>query len=114
MATLEVSSYPVSDKVQGIALQGEIDLHTCPKVRESVNRLIRENHTNLLINLEQTRYIDSTGLVVLLHALKRVQEKEGKLAVVCTDAHILKIFTISGLIHSFHVYPTEQEALTLF
>jgi len=111
LANLEVQTYLLTPEVHGMGLQGEIDLHTCPKIREAINNLITDNHCNLVINLEQTRYIDSTGLVVLLHALKRVQEKQGRLALVCTDAHVLKIFTIAGLIDSFRICATEHEAL---
>lgn len=111
MATLEVTTYPLSSEVHAMAPQGEIDLHTCPRIREAINNLINANHTRMVINLQQVRYIDSTGLVVLLHALKRIQEKQGRLALVCTDAHILKIFTIAGLIGSFNVFPDEAEAL---
>ena len=42
------------------------------------------------------RYIDSTGLGVLIGGLKRVREHGGSVNLVCTNPQIRKIFDITG------------------
>ena len=49
-----------------VDLTGEIDVYTSPKVKDAITELIDKEHYNLVINLEKVRYIDSTGLGVLI------------------------------------------------
>ena len=60
-----------------VELSGEIDVYTSPKVKDAITELIDQGHYNLVINLEKVRYIDSTGLGVLIGGLKRVREHGG-------------------------------------
>ena len=93
-----------------IDLNGEIDVYTSPKVKETLNDLIDKGNYSLVINLENVRYIDSTGLGVLIGSLKRVREHSGTVHLVCTNPQIKKIFDITGLAKIFGIYDTEQAA----
>jgi anti-anti-sigma factor len=66
-----------SDDAYVVELGGEIDVYTSPKVKDAITELIDQGHYNLVINLEKVRYIDSTGLGVLIGGLKRVREHGG-------------------------------------
>jgi anti-sigma B factor antagonist len=78
-----------------VDLTGEIDVYTSPKVKDAITELIDQEHYNLVINLEKVRYIDSTGLGVLIGGLKRVREHGGSVNLVCTNPQIKKIFDIT-------------------
>ncbi|HMD02034.1 MAG TPA: STAS domain-containing protein [Candidatus Baltobacteraceae bacterium] len=93
-----------------VELGGEIDVYTSPKVKDAIMELIDRGHYNLVINLEKVRYIDSTGLGVLIGALKRVREHGGTVNLVCTNPQIKKIFDITGLVKIFGIYDNEQDA----
>lgn len=93
-----------------VEVQGEIDVYTSPKVKEIINELIDKGNYNLMINLEEVRYIDSTGLGVLIGALKRVREHNGNITLICTNPQIKKIFNITGLVKIFGIYKSEEEA----
>jgi len=71
---IKVNVKAVEDKAFVIEVQGEIDVYTSPRVKESINDLIEKGNYSLVINLEGVRYIDSTGLGVLIGALKKVRE----------------------------------------
>ena len=64
-----------------------------------------------MINLEKVRYIDRTGLGVLIGALKKVREHNGRILLVCTNPQIKKIFNITGLVKIFEIFKNEEEAL---
>lgn len=53
------------DKVPVISLDGELDVYTYPKLSETLSGVIEEGYSDLVINLEMLKYIDSTGLGVL-------------------------------------------------
>ena len=65
----------------------------------------------LVINLEKVRYIDSTGLGVLIGGLKRVREHGGSVNLVCTNPQIKKIFDITGLVKIFGIFESEDAAM---
>ncbi|MBV8369036.1 MAG: STAS domain-containing protein [Candidatus Eremiobacteraeota bacterium] len=93
-----------------VDLTGEIDVYTSPKVKDAITELIDQEHYNLVINLEKVRYIDSTGLGVLIGGLKRVREHSGAVNLVCTNPQIKKIFDITGLVKIFGIYDNEEKA----
>jgi len=93
-----------------VDLNGEIDVYTSPKVKEAIMGLIDAGHYELVINLENVRYIDSTGLGVLIGGLKRVREHSGAVNLVCTNPQIKKIFDITGLVKIFGIFDTEAAA----
>lgn len=114
MEPITVSTSDLGDRTKAVDIEGEIDVSTSPRIKEILNDLIDQGERNLIINLEKVRYIDSTGLVAFISALKRVREKNGKIVLICTNPHIMKIFNITGLINVFEVYQTQEQARRIF
>lgn len=83
---------------------GEIDIATAPRLREQLIRLVNDRRFNLVIDLEGVDFIDSTGLGVLIGALKRVKSHDGDLQLVATDSRILKVFEITQLDTIFQIH----------
>jgi anti-sigma B factor antagonist len=98
------------DDAYVVELGGEIDVYTSPKVKDAITELIDQGHYNLVIDLEKVRYIDSTGLGVLIGGLKRVREHGGTVNLVCTNPQIKKIFDITGLVKIFGIFDDEAAA----
>jgi anti-sigma B factor antagonist len=94
-----------------IAVAGEIDVYTAPTLRERLNELVASGHYDLVVDMENVEFLDSTGLGVLVGGLKRVRSYDGTLSLVCSQEKILKVFRITGLTKVFPIYPTLQEAL---
>ena len=65
---------------------------------------------NVIVNLEQVGFIDSSGLGVLVSALRRARERDGVVRIVCTRDNILKIFRITGLDKVFPIFSDPAEA----
>jgi anti-sigma B factor antagonist len=99
-----LDSYAVVD------VQGEIDVYTAPKLREKLIELVSEGSYNVVVNLERVDFLDSTGLGVLVGALKRVKAHDGSLSLVCTQDKILKIFKITGLTKVFPIHDSVDRA----
>ena len=104
LATREVDGRAV------VAVGGEIDVYTAPKLRECITGLVDEGHRDLVVDLEKVEFMDSTGLGVLVGGLKRVRTHEGSLELVCTQERLLKIFRITGLGKVFAIHSTQAEA----
>jgi anti-sigma B factor antagonist len=100
----EVDSHSVVD------VKGEIDVYTAPKLREKLIELVSDGSYDIVVNLEGVDFLDSTGLGVLVGALKRVKAHEGSLSLVCTQDKILKIFKITGLTKVFPIHESVGDA----
>lgn len=108
---IKVNVRPSDGEAHVVDLVGEIDVYTSPTVKEAITELIDDGHYHLIINLEGVRYIDSTGLGVLIGALKRVREHAGSVNLICTNPQVKKIFDITGLVKIFGIYENEQSAI---
>ena len=100
----KVGNYSVVD------VKGEIDVYTAPKLREKLIQLVSEGSYNVVVNLDGVDFLDSTGLGVLVGALKRVKAHDGTLALACSQDKLLKIFKITGLTKVFPLHASVDEA----
>jgi len=94
-----------------IELGGEIDLYTAPEFKERMVELIDGGKKQIVVDLSEATFIDSTTLGVLVGGVKRLRPSGGALALVCTDQNITKIFEITGLDRVFPIHATRGEAL---
>lgn len=93
-----------------VRLDGEVDVYTAPQLKEELVSLIQGGCTHVIVDLEHVGFIDSSGLGVLVSALRRAREKDGAVRIVCTRESILKIFRITGLDKVFPIFSDAEEA----
>ena len=107
----DVQTEKVDDSTYVIALGGEVDLYTAPEFKQQLLDVIAKGARDVVIDFTRTTFIDSTALGVLVGGVKRLRAQDGRLALVCSDRNITKIFEITGLDRVFTIYPTRDEAL---
>jgi anti-sigma B factor antagonist len=107
----EVSEEDVDDTTVVLAATGEIHVSTAPELSERLNRAIASGKTRLVLDFTGVEFIDSTGLSVLLNALRRLTRRHGALSLVCTNPTVLRLFEITRLDSTFDIVPTRDEAL---
>ena len=93
-----------------VVLRGDLDVAAAPRVRDAALELLRVGHRCLIIDLTALRFIDSTGLSILLLVLKRLRAIEGRLALVCGRGNVLSVLEISRLTSVFDIFATLEEA----
>jgi anti-sigma B factor antagonist len=103
--TREVGDWTVVD------VKGEVDLYTSPRLRERIVELVEEGHIRIVVNLEEVGFLDSSGLGALVGALKRVNERGGRLVLACPEGSPLKVLTITGLDKVFAIHDSVDDAL---
>jgi anti-sigma B factor antagonist len=108
---LKVTPRRIDENTQALDLEGEVDVYTAPLLRQEIMDQVDGGVKNLLVNLQQVEYLDSTGLGILIGGVKRLKEQGGSLRLVGPSARITRIFEITGLNKIFDVYPSEGEAL---
>ena len=93
-----------------VAVEGEIDVYTAPKLRDKITELVGEGLYHLIIDIEGVEFLDSTGLGVLVGGLKKVRAHNGSLQLICTQERLLKIFRITGLAKVFTIHGSTEAA----
>ena len=94
-----------------VHLGGEIDVYTAPLVREKLDEQIQAGRTDLVVDLTEVSFLDSTGLGVLVGRLKLARTRGGSMRLVGTDDRDLKVFSITGLDKVFEIHPDVESAL---
>ncbi|MGH9244771.1 MAG: STAS domain-containing protein [Acidimicrobiales bacterium] len=94
-----------------LAVTGEVDVATAPRLREQIVSLVADGNARIVCDLESVDFLDSTGLGVLVGALKRARTHGGDLVLVLTQPRILKVFEITGLLQVFEIYDSVDAAI---
>lgn len=88
------------DTVDGrivVHVSGEVDLANAPELDEQLATVMGQAPSQLVVDLTNVTFMDSTGLGVLVRALKRSRELEIRLDLIVTNERVLKVFGITGL-----------------
>jgi len=108
---LQVTEDDVDDQTHVLALRGELDVATVPRLAEPLREALAAGKTAVVIDLCELTFLDSTGLMVLLNGLRRVVRQGGNLAIVCTNPTVLRLFDITGTATTFTVVDSRERAL---
>jgi anti-sigma B factor antagonist len=80
-----------------VAVSGEVDVASAPAFREQLVALLGEGKHHLVLDLDAVDFIDSTGLGVIVGALKRARGVDGDVRVACSANRIRKVFELTRL-----------------
>jgi anti-sigma B factor antagonist len=93
-----------------IAIEGELDLATAPRLKWMLVDSLDAGHTRLVLDLSRTSFMDSTALGVLV-GVNRSLDPDARLAVVCTNENVSKIFELAGMDGVFAIFRALEQAL---
>jgi anti-sigma B factor antagonist len=80
-----------------VAVGGEIDLHTAPRLDEALFGAIGDGAQRVLVDLAGTTFVDSTVLGILVRAHRCLNDCGGRLVIVSDDPRILRTLALTGL-----------------
>lgn len=98
-------------KTEILALDGEIDLHRSPEIKDLLQPLIQRKAPRILLDLSGVTYMDSSGLAVLIEALQHVLGFGGKFGLFGLQESVQNIFAIARLDQVFEIFHDEATAV---
>jgi anti-anti-sigma factor len=102
-----------ADGVHVIALLGELDLATAPRMAVSIDAARRRGARRLLVDLTAAEFCDSTGLRALIGCRQEIAADGGRMAVVAlNDSAVGRMFALAGAHELLPVYDSAGAALT--
>lgn len=103
----------VIDRTMIVSFNGELDHHSAGEAREEIDRKIESNNIiNLIFDLSNLKFMDSSGIGVVIGRYKVISKKNGKVAVINLNPHVDKIFEMSGIYKIINKCSNKQEALS--
>src|SRR5690625_7692227 len=83
--------------VKTISLSGEIDAYTAPTLKEALLPLTKEEDAEIIVDLDEVSYMDSTGLGVFISALKSSKEHLSSFKLINLQERVYRLFKITSL-----------------
>jgi len=110
-AALVMERVSISPKECRVAARGQIDLYSAPAFKTALVEAIDAGMTDIIVDLTEVEFMDSTALGVLVGVSKRIKLLGGSVAIVSPDETIQRVFELSGLAKRFDIYDSEAEAV---
>ncbi|MHC4618874.1 MAG: STAS domain-containing protein [Planctomycetota bacterium] len=102
----------VSGQTIVLELGGEIDMTRSNEVRRKFKELFQKKPAVVVVDMRHVGFIDSSGLAILVSALKWCRLNGSELKLVGLVRNVRSIFEICRLDSIFQIYDTEAEALS--
>jgi anti-sigma B factor antagonist len=84
------------------------------RFRDRLQKLIDSGLRNIVLNMEQVDYIDSTGLGALVMAYTSMQRAGGKIKLLNLSRRGIELLVMTKLTTIFEVFDDEQSAINSF
>jgi anti-sigma B factor antagonist len=92
--TIRITASGTTTKV---ALEGTCDLATAPELKAALQPLLPPEVTDVVIDTSELTFIDSTGLGVILGAMRRLREGAGSLRIAGATGTVRRILEVTDL-----------------
>ncbi|HOJ95747.1 MAG TPA: STAS domain-containing protein [Methanospirillum sp.] len=92
-------------------ISGRIDAATSSLIEEELGKKIDSGVSTLILNMKDLQYISSSGLRVILAALKRVKTKGGIIALADLQPGPGEVFKMTGFDRLFPISASVEQAL---
>ena len=81
-----------------VALRGEIDHHGARDcIREIVSKIDSYSPRVCILDFEDVTFMDSSGIAVVINAMRRMAQAEGRLCLQSIGPQPMKVFKASGI-----------------
>lgn len=103
-----------SKTVQVIRVSGEVDLYNAKELKDCLDKLIKEEKYQVIVDLGSVPFIDSSGIGTLVTCMYRLKKYHGGLKVINIVGSVAKVFKLTGMDQHLEVCASEEEAIKAF
>ena len=107
---LQVQEIPGAPKARLVALDGELDGSAVELMLSQVTGLLDEGIVFLVLDCENLRYVNSTGLGILLHFTRIFRDRGGAFRLVNVNMSVYEIMEIIGANTLLEIHDSLEEA----
>jgi anti-anti-sigma factor len=93
-----------------VSVQGRLDHLLNAEFETTLNQLLDNHHTRLIIDMKAVTYINSSGLRILVSAWRKTRRQNGNVVLVNLTGQIMSIFTMVGFDKLFDIHDSVDAA----
>ena len=98
-----------------VDLEGRLVAGTSEEaLHEAMNRLVAEGHKNILLNLSEVEWIDSSGIGELVASIKLARRFGSSVKLLRMGDRVRHVLSVSQLLPLLDVYEKEEDAVEAF
>ena len=97
------------DGVTVLGLEGDIDVSQAPELRDVLGPLVGREAGRLLLDLTGVRFIDSSGVGLLVTAQRRAAETGSQLVLAGPQPAVTRVFELTRTNRVFRIFPSVDE-----
>lgn len=103
----------VTDRPKGMAVRiwGEIDVLTTPRLATELGTVVRRSTGDLVVDLREVEFMDSSGLQILLSTQRRLSRASRRLTVVCDEGPVRRVIELTRLAEILGLVSGDEAAL---
>jgi anti-sigma B factor antagonist len=83
-------------------------------LREKVKELLQSGEKNILLNMANVNYVDSTGIGALVGSFTTIRGQGGQMKLCVLSSKVEDLLVVTKLLTVFDVFKTEDEAIKSF
>lgn len=91
--------------------EDKLDTHLAPQLKSEFVTLHAEGVKNIILDMSQVKYTDSSGLSALLVGNRTIHQNGGLFVLACLSEHVMKLIKISQLDGVLNILGTVDEAI---
>lgn len=91
-----------------------LDAHNSGDLKSEMQKLFQEGKKNVLVDLKDVRFIDSSGLGALVSGFKNAISNQGNLKLSTLQPQVKSMFELTRLHRVFEIFASSSEALENF
>ncbi|MFF5205300.1 STAS domain-containing protein [Streptosporangium sp. NPDC000396] len=100
-------------QVRLLALAGELDYTNAERFQHDLRNAIGSEECDLIVDLTELSFCDSTGIRVFVAVRKLVNDRGGNIVLTNPHPRLERIFHLTGLAQAFAVQPTIADAVEI-
>ncbi len=101
----------VQNNIQIVEVEGDLDFHSSPNLRQALNQLADKKAPKIVIVLKKVGYMDSSGIATFVEALQKTKKYQGKLVLAEMVPAVRGVFEIAKLDGIFILAGSLEDAL---
>ena len=94
-----------------VAVQGELDLSTTPQLENALIAAENDRRTDVVLDLCEVEFIDSTALRALILSAERLNERGNELQVACGPGPVRRLFELTVLTAKVGMHESREDAI---
>jgi anti-anti-sigma factor len=110
--SFQLTREDLTNRISLLALRGDADRSRTDAVGRAIEEARGEGR-ELIVDLSQTAYLDSSMLAALVTASQRTRRRSHPLVVICRSERLRRSFQLKGLERILRMADTREEALAI-